>query len=76
MAAYEARCAMSGCAVVDIPEAAPIHPYLGRETSTVSNALLPRANIHTLFGPNLVGVDTSTMQICVATNLAGSCYWY
>jgi len=75
MAAYENKCAMTGCAVVDVLEAAHIHPYLGRETNTVSNGLLLRADIHTLFDLYLVGVDTSTMQICVAPNLAGSCYW-
>ncbi|WP_367347411.1 HNH endonuclease [Stenotrophomonas bentonitica] len=51
------------------------HRYLGEETNIVSNGLLLRADVHTLFDLKLVGVDTSTMQICVAPMLAASCYW-
>lgn len=72
--AYGNRCAMTGCGVVDVLEAAHIYRYMGRQTNTVSNGLLLRADVHTLFDLNLVGVDTSTMQICIAPSLAGSSY--
>ncbi|WP_421569013.1 HNH endonuclease [Stenotrophomonas sp. PD6] len=72
--AYGGRCAMTGCGVVDVLEAAHIHRYLGRETNVVSNGLLLRSDLHTLFDLNLIGVDTTTMRICVAPTLAGSSY--
>jgi len=72
--AYGSKCAMTGCAVVDVLEAAHIHRYMGELTNTVSNGLLLRADIHTLFDLNLVGVETTTMRICVAPSLAGSSY--
>lgn len=72
--AYESKCAMTGCGVVDVLEAAHIHRYMGKETNAVSNGLLLRADVHTLFDLNLVCVDTSTMRICVAPSLVGSAY--
>lgn len=72
--AYENKCAMTGCRVVDVLEAAHIHRYMGKETNLVSNGLLLRADVHTLFDLNLVSVDTFTMRICVAPSLAGSSY--
>jgi len=75
MSAYESKCAMTGCEVVDVLEAAHIHRYLGEETNVVSNGLLLRADVHTLFDLKLVGVDVSTMRICVAPRLEGSSYW-
>lgn len=74
LTAYESKCAMTGCGVVDVLEAAHIHRYLGEQTNVVSNGLLLRADIHTLFDLKLVGVDVSTMRICVAPTLAGSSY--
>lgn len=74
LTAYDGKCAMTGCEVVDVLEAAHIHRYLGEETNVVSNGLLLRADVHTLFDLKLVGVDVSTMQICVAPKLAGSSY--
>jgi len=72
--AYGSKCAMTGCGVVDVLEAAHIHRYMGIGTNIVSNGLLLRADIHTLFDLNLVGVETSTMRICVAPSLDGSSY--
>lgn len=38
----------------------------------MSNGRPLRANVHTLFNLKLVGVDVSTMRICVVPKLAGS----
>lgn len=75
LAAYEGKCAMTGCGVTDVLEAAHIHRYLGEETNVVSNGLLLRADVHTLFDLRLLGVDVATMRICVAPKLAGSSYF-
>ncbi|MGH8039322.1 MAG: HNH endonuclease [Stenotrophomonas sp.] len=72
--AYGSKCAMTGCGVVDVLEAAHIHRYMGKGTDIVSNGLLLRADVHTLFDLNLVGVETTTMRICVSPSLAGSNY--
>jgi 5-methylcytosine-specific restriction enzyme A len=72
--AYGSKCAMTGCGVVDVLEAAHIHRYMGKVTNLVSNGLLLRADVHTLFDLYLVGVEATTMRICVAPSLAGSSY--
>jgi hypothetical protein len=72
--AYGSKCAMTGCGVVDVLEAAHINPYLGKATNIVSNGLLLRADVHTLFDLNLVGVDTGMMRICISPSLQGSSY--
>lgn len=73
--AYENQCAITGCDVVDVLEAAHIYPYMGRETNIASNGLLLRADVHTLFDLKLVSIDASAMQVCVAPSLGGSDYW-
>jgi len=49
MAAYNSRCAVTGCTTVDVLEAAHIYPYRGPETNRVTNGLLLRSDIHLLF---------------------------
>jgi hypothetical protein len=57
MDAYERRCAITGCDVGDVLEAAHISPYLGEHTNRVTNGLLLRADIHTLFDRGLIKVS-------------------
>jgi hypothetical protein len=57
MKAYGARCAITGCAIPDVLEAAHISPYLGEHTNHVSNGLLLRADMHTLFDRGLIKID-------------------
>lgn len=59
--AYEGRCAVTGSGVVAILEGAHIHPYCdgGAQTNVVSNGLLLRADIHTLFDRGLLWVDAN-----------------
>lgn len=49
LSAYGARCAVTGSATEAVLEAAHIHPYRGGHTNMVTNGLLLRADIHTLF---------------------------
>lgn len=72
--AYGGRCAMTGCDVTDALEAAHIHPYLGAGSNTVSNGLLLRADIHTLFDLYLVAVNPDSLRIAVAPALRQSTY--
>lgn len=55
--AYGGSCAISGCDEVRVLEAAHIHPYRGAKTNNVRNGLLLRADLHTLFDLQLIGVD-------------------
>ncbi|MGI4813670.1 MAG: HNH endonuclease [Janthinobacterium lividum] len=55
--AYANRCAMTGCTVIEILEAAHIKPYRGEDTNRVDNGLILRADIHTLFDKGLIWLD-------------------
>ena len=55
--AYEGRCAITGCSILAVLEAAHIFPYMGPETNASENGLLLRADIHTLFDSKLLAVD-------------------
>lgn len=70
--AYNGRCAITECDVVDVLEAAHITPYKGDETNCVGNGLLLRADVHTLFDLRLIAIDESTMRVLVSTELDGT----
>ena len=72
--AYGRRCAITGCGVVDVLEAAHITPHLGPETNHVTNGLLLRADIHTLFDLGLIGVEPDGLAVVVHERLRGSEY--
>ncbi|HWL69447.1 MAG TPA: DUF3427 domain-containing protein [Geminicoccus sp.] len=77
MAAYGERCAVTGCAVADVLEAAHILSYRGEETNHPSNGLLLRTDLHTLFDCDLVSVDpngTEGPRLVVASSLRGTEY--
>jgi hypothetical protein len=71
--AYGGRCAISGCTVLDILEAAHIHPYRGPYTDETSNGLLLRADIHTLFDKGLLWIDDD-YTVRTSPRLEGSEY--
>jgi hypothetical protein len=72
--AYGRRCAITGCAVEDVLEAAHITPYRGKLTNHVSNGLLLRADLHTLFDCGLIAIEPATRTIVVADALKASSY--
>ncbi len=74
LSAYGHRCAISGCDVLDVLEAAHIYPYRGEQTNHVTNGLLLRADLHTLFDCGLIGIDSETFQVLVAPKLRKSDY--
>jgi hypothetical protein len=71
--AYDGKCAATGCDVPAALEAAHIHPYRGAETNLVSNGLLLRADIHTLFDLGLIAVDGAGRWV-IAEELANTTY--
>ncbi|WP_219909857.1 HNH endonuclease [Trinickia symbiotica] len=66
--AYEKRCAVTGCAMEEVLEAAHIIPYNGEDTNRCDNGLLLRADIHTLFDLGLLWVNRE-MKVEVANAL-------
>lgn len=72
--AYGGRCAMTGCDALDALEAAHIIPYRHESINAISNGLLLRADIHTLFDLHLIGVDQTPRRITLAPSLRESVY--
>ncbi len=73
--AYGGRCAITGCAIEAILEAAHIRPYRegGSVTSRTDNGLLLRADIHTLLDKGLIWVNSGGL-IEISDLLADSEY--
>ena len=74
LAAYNGRCAISGCDAPEALEAAHIQGYLGLHTNVVINGLLLRADLHTLFDLGLLRIDPETMKVVLASRLVDSQY--
>jgi len=55
-------------------EAAHITPYRGPRTNAISNGLLLRADVHTLYDLNLISIHPSRYIVRVSSSLAGSQY--
>lgn len=72
--AYSETCVITGCQQVAVLEAAHIHPYRGKQTHAVSNGLLLRADLHTLFDLYLIAIDPETRQVRLAPELGQSDY--
>jgi hypothetical protein len=61
---YGGRCAVTGCNCADALEAAHIRPYLGEETHHITNGLLLRSDLHTLFDLQKVSVSAKyTLEV-------------
>ncbi len=74
LAAYRGRCAISGCDVEAVLDAAHILPYRGPNTNHPTNGFLLRTDLHTLFDLKLLAVDVDTMSLLISTKLSGTCY--
>jgi hypothetical protein len=71
---YEGKCAVSGCNVEAVLDAAHIVPYKGPKTNHPSNGLLLRTDLHTLFDLKLLTVDFVSRELLVSPFLKGTCY--
>lgn len=72
--AYEGRCAITGCALLAILEAAHITPYLGGATNRVSNGLLLRADVHTLWDLGLIAIVPDKNTVWVNPTITDATY--
>jgi hypothetical protein len=71
---YSSRCAVTGCTIEAVLEAAHITPYLGAGTNVTCNGILLRADIHSLFDLKLLWIDPDTFRIGIADQLKSSEY--
>jgi HNH endonuclease len=72
--AYGRRCAITGCATEKVLDAVHITPYLGKATNSLSNGLLLRSDLHTLFDLGLIGVAPSTFALVLSPSLRNGDY--
>lgn len=71
--AYDGKCAVTGCDVEAVLEAAHIAPYLGTNSNAIQNGLLLRADVHTLFDLGQLKI-TPKGKIEIHENLLGTLY--
>jgi putative restriction endonuclease len=74
LAAYQGKCAITGCNAIEALEAAHITPYLGDDTNHPQNGLLLRADIHSLFDLGLLSINPETSTVEMSESLKGSSY--
>jgi hypothetical protein len=72
--AYEGSCAITGFSAAEALEVALVVPWRGPSTHHPSNALLLRADIHTLFDLGRLAIDTRSMTVVVADELMQTSY--
>lgn len=71
---YGGRCCITGCIIEGLLEAAHIVPHSVDTNYSVTNGLLLRSDIHTLYDLNLVGIDGDG-KVFVSSALKESEYW-
>jgi hypothetical protein len=74
MLAYKRRCAISRCAVEELLEAAHIRPHSEQTDYAVTNGLLLRSDLHTLFDLKLLAID-DRYRVRLSEKLRNSEYW-
>lgn len=67
---YGARCAITGCDVVEALEAAHLIPFAEEHGYALSNGVLLRADLHTLFDLFLLSINPDSLTVCIAPHLA------
>lgn len=68
------HCAITKCAVLDILEAAHIYPYRNKSHNHISNGVLLRADIHTLFDLDLIAIEPTSFTVHINNKLKDSEY--
>lgn len=73
--AYSGMCAVSGCSISAVLEAAHISPYRGTHTNHINNGILLRTDLHTLFDLGLLRIEPGTYIVSIASALRNSEYY-
>jgi hypothetical protein len=72
--AYGRRCAISGCDVEEVLEAAHVVPHSQSPTDDERNGILLRADLHTLLDKGLLGIKPSTRTVEIHPDLRQTPY--
>lgn len=72
--AYKGHCAISDCDALEALEAAHIYPYAGEKTHHVTNGILLRSDLHTLFDLGLLTVEVGSMTVQISESLIETSY--
>jgi hypothetical protein len=67
---YENRCVVTECRLVDLLEAAHIRTCPGQDDNNPENGLLLRADIHTLFDLDLLGIHPRSLRVELHPDIA------
>lgn len=67
--AYGGACALSGCRVPQVLQAAHIVDYSGAHSNLVQNGLLLRSDLHLLYDSCLISVEPETLRVVASENL-------
>jgi putative restriction endonuclease len=73
--AHPQGCQVTGCNVASVLEAAHIKSYRGDDDNHVSNGLLLRTDIHTLFDLDLLRIEPVSLRIRLDDSLRDTDYW-
>ncbi len=60
---YSDQCMITGLKLLDVLEAAHILPYRDTDDNDPDNGLLLRADLHTLFDLNLLGINPKSLEV-------------
>ncbi|WP_217442501.1 HNH endonuclease [Myxococcus sp. CA033] len=71
---FDSKCLVTKCHLLDLLEAAHIVPYRGDKDNHASNGLLLRADIHTLFDLDLLGIEPMALKIHLHRRAKGMGY--
>jgi hypothetical protein len=74
IARYGMQCQISGSAFPGLVEAAHIRPYAMSSDNSVTNGLLLRSDLHTLFDLGMLLIDPQTLKIKIDARLLGCGY--
>jgi hypothetical protein len=66
---YGDCCLVTGCEVLSVLEAAHISPYRGEDDNHPANGLLLRADVHTLFDLDLLGIEPEELRVELHRNV-------
>jgi hypothetical protein len=72
LSAYGSRCAITGADVDQCLEAAHIADYSGPKSNVVSNGILLRADMHSLFDAGLLSIDPKSNAVTVSSKILGT----
>jgi predicted restriction endonuclease len=74
MNVYGGKCVITKCNVEDTLDAAHILPYKGRNSNSIANGLLLRADIHKLFDCHRIAINPDTYKIVISSSLDNTDY--